>query len=243
MLVEKYASLVGESSVDLVTRDRVRDILLARKLHLFAMRRAHGKDNALARSLAEISHRLSASTREMTPHDGVNMHRDREPEPVDEQTFSSPRKSGSSANISRNGAIAHRGSHDSLQDKRDTPSGTAVGSRKTSIAGSSVMLGAADEETHQSAVKFDTHFMKKIPPGAEAANILVGEVDFLQQQLTAFVRLSHARLFGELTEVPLATRYMFVLLVPRVNAPSMFKHHEIGRSIATLMSDEVCSFF
>ena len=30
--------------------------------------------------------------------------------------------------------------------------------------------------------------MKKIPKGAEASNILVGEVDFLEKPLSAFIR-------------------------------------------------------
>ena len=33
------------------------------------------------------------------------------------------------------------------------------------------------------------YFMKKIPMGAEAANVLVGEVDFLEQRIIAFIRL------------------------------------------------------
>lgn len=33
----------------------------------------------------------------------------------------------------------------------------------------------------------NAHFMRKIPQGAEASNILVGEVDFLDKPLSAFV--------------------------------------------------------
>lgn len=51
------------------------------------------------------------------------------------------------------------------------------------------------------------NFMKKIPPGAEASNVLVGEVDFLEKPITAFVRLSPAVLITGLTEVPVPTRY------------------------------------
>lgn len=80
------------------------------------------------------------------------------------------------------------------------------------------------------------HFMKKIPPGAEASNILVGEVDFLTYQIVAFVRLSKSTILGDLTEVPVPTRFVFILLGPVGNQN---KFHEIGRSIATLMSDEV----
>lgn len=50
------------------------------------------------------------------------------------------------------------------------------------------------------------NFMKKIPPGAEASNVLVGEVDFLQRPIIAFVRLSPAVLLTGLTEVPVPTR-------------------------------------
>ncbi|XP_071627256.1 sodium-driven chloride bicarbonate exchanger isoform X7 [Temnothorax longispinosus] len=84
--------------------------------------------------------------------------------------------------------------------------------------------------------KGNTHFMRKIPPGAEASNILVGEVDFLDKTLSAFIRLSQAGIMGDLTEVPVPTRFIFVLLGP-IGGISGF--HEIGRAMATLMSDEV----
>ena len=58
----------------------------------------------------------------------------------------------------------------------------------------------------------DMNFMKKIPPGAEASNVLVGEVDFLEKPIIAFVRLSPAVLITGLTEVPVPTRYNNPLL-------------------------------
>ncbi|XP_070164513.1 electroneutral sodium bicarbonate exchanger 1 isoform X2 [Polyergus mexicanus] len=84
--------------------------------------------------------------------------------------------------------------------------------------------------------KGNTHFMRKIPAGAEASNILVGEVDFLDKTLSAFIRLSQAGIMGDLTEVPVPTRFIFVLLGP-MSGNSSF--HEIGRAMATLMSDEI----
>ncbi|CAH1788489.1 unnamed protein product, partial [Owenia fusiformis] len=87
-----------------------------------------------------------------------------------------------------------------------------------------------------SSHKLNQHFMKKIPVGAEASNILVGEVEFLQQPIIAFVRLNTSAHLGDLTEVPVPTRFLFILLGPQGNQK---KYHEIGRSIATLMSDEV----
>ncbi|XP_038113085.1 electroneutral sodium bicarbonate exchanger 1 isoform X10 [Culex quinquefasciatus] len=84
--------------------------------------------------------------------------------------------------------------------------------------------------------KTNTHFMRKIPAGAEASNILVGEVDFLDKTLAAFLRLSSAAVMGDLTEVPVPTRFIFVLLGPPGSHTSF---HEIGRAMATLMSDEI----
>lgn len=49
-------------------------------------------------------------------------------------------------------------------------------------------------------------FMKKLPRDAEASNVLVGEVDFLDTPFVAFVRLQQAVMLGALTEVPVPTR-------------------------------------
>uniref|UniRef100_A0A673J938 Anion exchange protein n=1 Tax=Sinocyclocheilus rhinocerous TaxID=307959 RepID=A0A673J938_9TELE len=81
-------------------------------------------------------------------------------------------------------------------------------------------------------------FMKKIPRDAEASNVLVGEVDFLEKPFVAFVRLSQATTLGGLTEVPVPTRFLFVLLEPPGKAKS---YNEIGRAIATLMVDDLFS--
>ncbi|KAF1444599.1 Electroneutral sodium bicarbonate exchanger 1, partial [Pygoscelis papua] len=82
----------------------------------------------------------------------------------------------------------------------------------------------------------ELHFMKKIPTGAEASNVLVGELDFLRQPIEAFVRLTPAVLLSGVTEVPIPTRFLFVLLGPEGEA---HRYHEIGRSMATIMTDEV----
>uniref|UniRef100_A0A4W6FZ64 Anion exchange protein n=1 Tax=Lates calcarifer TaxID=8187 RepID=A0A4W6FZ64_LATCA len=99
--------------------------------------------------------------------------------------------------------------------------------------------GKGDVSRENSSVDFskiDLHFMKKIPPGAEACNVLVGELEFLNKPVVAFVRLSPAVLLNGLAEVPITTRFLFILLGPMGRAP---QYHEIGRSIATLMTDEV----
>uniref|UniRef100_A0A4W5PD92 Anion exchange protein n=1 Tax=Hucho hucho TaxID=62062 RepID=A0A4W5PD92_9TELE len=81
-------------------------------------------------------------------------------------------------------------------------------------------------------------FMKKIPRDAEASNVLVGEVDFLDKPFVAFVRLAQATTLGGLTEVPVPTRFLFILLGPTGKAKS---YNQIGRAIATLMVDDLFS--
>ncbi|XP_018598740.2 sodium-driven chloride bicarbonate exchanger-like isoform X1 [Scleropages formosus] len=99
--------------------------------------------------------------------------------------------------------------------------------------------GKGDVSRENSAVDFskiDLHFMKKIPQGAEASNILVGELEFLDRPVVAFVRLSPAIMLNGLAQVPITTRFLFILLGPLGKG---HQYHEIGRSIATLMTDEV----
>ncbi|XP_057675076.1 electrogenic sodium bicarbonate cotransporter 4-like isoform X2 [Corythoichthys intestinalis] len=81
-------------------------------------------------------------------------------------------------------------------------------------------------------------FMKKIPRDAEASNVLIGEVDFLDKPFVSFVRLAQATTLGGLTEVPVPTRFLFILLGPPGKTKS---YNEIGRAIATLMVDDLFS--
>lgn len=54
-------------------------------------------------------------------------------------------------------------------------------------------------------------FMKKIPRDAEASNVLIGEVDFLDKPFVSFVRLAQATTLGGLTEVPVPTRWVSLM--------------------------------
>ena len=78
--------------------------------------------------------------------------------------------------------------------------------------------------------------MKKIPSGAEGSMVLVGETDFLSKPVNAFVRLEDALVLGDMMEVPIPTRFLFFMIGP-TGQPG--RYHEVGRAIATLMSDEV----
>lgn len=53
--------------------------------------------------------------------------------------------------------------------------------------------------------------MKRIPEGSEAAAVLVGAVDFLEQPTTAFVRLSEGILIPSVTEVSTPKYFVFYL--------------------------------
>ncbi|XP_047739906.1 sodium bicarbonate cotransporter 3 [Hyalella azteca] len=84
--------------------------------------------------------------------------------------------------------------------------------------------------------KGNTNFMRKIPPGSEASNILVGEVNFLKRPFAVFIRLSEAAFMGNLTEVPVPTRFIFIHMGPQ---GGLSHFHENGRAMATLFSDEI----
>uniref|UniRef100_A0A5K3FKF3 Anion exchange protein n=1 Tax=Mesocestoides corti TaxID=53468 RepID=A0A5K3FKF3_MESCO len=87
-----------------------------------------------------------------------------------------------------------------------------------------------------SPVQYDHHFFKKVPQGAEAVNILVGETHFLKHPVSAFVRLKEACRLGDMTEVPVPTRFLFILLGTPGNGS---KYQQIGRAMGTLFSDEM----
>ncbi|KFP69290.1 Electrogenic sodium bicarbonate cotransporter 1, partial [Acanthisitta chloris] len=78
-------------------------------------------------------------------------------------------------------------------------------------------------------------FRKKVPRGAEAAHVAVGEVEFLEQPFTAFIRLRRGVSLGSLAEVALPSRFLFILLGP----PKVKAYHEVGRAMATLLTDEL----
>jgi len=144
-------------------------------------------------------------------------------------------ENGSSSNMSKLPIIR------SLADIGKTHSSTkSAPAIKQNSTDTSLPRNKSDEAvgngTENSEHKVNSHFMKKIPKGAEASNILVGEVDFLEKPLSAFIRLQDATILGDLTEVPVPTRFMFVLLGP---FGGIQRYHEIGRAVATLMSDEV----
>lgn len=58
---------------------------------------------------------------------------------------------------------------------------------------------SSSEDLSKKAAK--ESILKRIPEGSEAAVVLVGAVDFLEQPTTAFVRLAEGTILPTITEV------------------------------------------
>ncbi|XP_026669475.1 electrogenic sodium bicarbonate cotransporter 1 isoform X8 [Ceratina calcarata] len=233
-------NMINKGSLSIEAREKVREALLVRHRHQHERR----KDNNMSRlpiirSLADIGRNHSSSkncnctyglhsllTSDLQERRGV----------VDAYA---PAVARSSSCPNSNTALLSKEAKD-LKGPYLLVPGQEPGTNGMDRSPSSVSISrnhsSSALENGDANHRGNTHFMRKIPPGAEASNILVGEVDFLDKTLSAFIRLSQATIMGDLTEVPVPTRFIFVLLGP-MGGISGF--HEIGRAMATLMSDEV----
>jgi len=94
-------------------------------------------------------------------------------------------------------------------------------------------------------LKKNKYFLKKLPSNCKAANILVGECDFLKKNddfLFALVGFTES-LYLDFTEVLIPTKFLVLVLGAPGNS---IKYRAISRCVATLFSDEVIillSFF
>nr|XP_045584396.1 anion exchange protein 2-like [Procambarus clarkii] len=71
--------------------------------------------------------------------------------------------------------------------------------------------------------------------GQELTAVMAGGVSFLKSPILTFVRLSEGVLLGDLTEVSMPVRFIFVLLGPFHEEKD---YYEIGRSISALMANQ-----
>ncbi|NWV50146.1 B3AT protein, partial [Daphoenositta chrysoptera] len=78
--------------------------------------------------------------------------------------------------------------------------------------------------------------LETIPEGAEATLVLVGCAALLEQPMLAFVRLKDAVTLDGVLNVSLPVRFLVVVRGP---ATPQISYHEIGRAIATMMSERV----
>jgi len=80
--------------------------------------------------------------------------------------------------------------------------------------------------------------MRKLPAGTECASLLVGHVDFLDDLVVAYFRFRSPTVIDGLTEVTLATRFLFVAVGPTEES-SIVELSDLGRAFATLLNDRV----
>ncbi|XP_033298246.1 sodium-driven chloride bicarbonate exchanger isoform X2 [Bombus bifarius] len=230
-------NMINKGSLPIEAREKVREALLVRHRHQHERR----KDNNMSRlpiirSLAEIGRNHSSSKNEFgIPHVVGFTAWFAMCQLKVEESNSAPAIAGATSHGS--GPALNAGSRFlAIPGNPGQEPGTNGMDRSPSSVSISRNHSSSALENGDANHKGNTHFMRKIPAGAEASNILVGEVDFLDKTLSAFIRLSQAGIMGDLTEVPVPTRFIFVLLGPTGGITGF---HEIGRAMATLMSDEV----
>ena len=81
-----------------------------------------------------------------------------------------------------------------------------------------IISDVGDNQKLDKNFNMNNPFMKKLPKGTEAANIMVGgELEDLDQSVMAFIRLTDGVRLGDMTEVPIPTRFLFILLGPSVS--------------------------
>ncbi|XP_055296348.1 sodium-driven chloride bicarbonate exchanger-like isoform X6 [Sitodiplosis mosellana] len=217
-------NMVNAGSLPFASREKVREALLLRHRHQHE-REAKKKDNMsrlpIIRNLAEIGRNHSSSKSDMNTFQLSNIG-------VTTWFHAGTNGANTSADSANNASISSSSMTQMAAKGDEMVKSPSIMSMPRNASSSELQNG----DPH----KVNTHFMKKIPPGAEASNILVGEVEFLDKTLSAFLRLNKASIMGDLTEVPIPTRFLFILLGP-VGSHDSF--HEIGRAMATLMSDEI----
>ncbi|XP_015786320.1 sodium-driven chloride bicarbonate exchanger isoform X3 [Tetranychus urticae] len=228
-------NMVNSGQLKLEAKDKVKESLLRRHRHQHEKR--HDKDKnrlPLIRSLADIGRNSSKSM--FGSHSQLDKIKDKDGGHPNAPVTAPVTSSEWNPSFGKLLSVSLGGNHEGGSIPL-SPSATSLhlGANCQGLSGSSLVdqNGASSADLQHKA---NQAFMKKVPPGAEADNILVGEVEFLDKHISAFVRLAQACHLGDLTEVPVPTRFLFILLGPH-SIPG--RYHEVGRAMATLMSDEI----
>ncbi|XP_069941371.1 sodium-driven chloride bicarbonate exchanger isoform X4 [Cherax quadricarinatus] len=239
-------NMINQGQLTFEGREKFRDALLRKHKHLYEKQK-HNKENGntsmsrlpLIRSLAEIGRNHSSSKME---EGGASTQAS--PTPTPTTALDEPPKfgrflnvPGSGGGVGCGGGVGGGGGGGSTEGGNNaSATSNPDGTMEQSPSSGSITCNHSASNLDGPEHKGNTHFMRKIPAGAEASNILVGEVPFLEKPATAFVRLSQSANLGDLTEVPVPTRFLYIILGPTGGLP---RYHEIGRAMATLLSDEV----
>ena len=81
---------------------------------------------------------------------------------------------------------------------------------------------------------------KKIDSKSEGASILVCPVDFVTKPTVVFVRLQKATDIPGMLEIKLPTRFLVVIIGPEDSEKQLL---QIGRTMATILTDDICREF
>merc|ERR1739838_991451 len=99
------------------------------------------------------------------------------------------------------------------------------------------LSGTALNEDLLDHLKHRYPILNRMPDDVEGALTLCGAMECLNTPMVAFVRLAQGTKFKNCLEVPIPVRFVIVILTPK---PSPYMDcHETGRSISTLMSNEL----
>lgn len=79
------------------------------------------------------------------------------------------------------------------------------------------------------------YLLKCLPENCEGVAVMTGVASYLEQPTIAFIRLTEAIKIPNVLEVSVPVRFLFILLGPKTQD---LDYHEVGRSIATLMSNK-----
>jgi hypothetical protein len=82
-------------------------------------------------------------------------------------------------------------------------------------------------------------FFKKIAYKTELAMVLIGQADFIEEEIVGFIKLTQAVVFENFGEIPLPTKFIFIAISPKHSD----SHHELAKCMATLFSDEVIHWY
>ncbi|CAF1226295.1 unnamed protein product [Adineta ricciae] len=94
--------------------------------------------------------------------------------------------------------------------------------------------------TTPSAKDYNTKLQRKLSRKTEGASILICPVDFVKEQTIVFVRLENAIELLGMLEIKLYSRFIVLLIGPEESEKQLL---QIGRTMATILTDDICREF
>ncbi|CAF1474126.1 unnamed protein product [Adineta ricciae] len=154
-------------------------------------------------------------------------------------------KTASSVSLSRQGL--HPSPSFVINNNLNRPGDDAevLATRSTGKPSGSADLTPADQEdtnslSPSSPKDYNVKLQKKIDSKSEGASILVCPVDFVSKPTVVFVRLQKATDIPGMLEIKLPTRFLVVIIGPEDSEKQLL---QIGRTMATILTDDICREF